>query len=44
MLTTHAAYLGPNIHHADNLGPIIRHGKPFCHPVITSDKLGGSMA
>ena len=19
-------------HHADNLGPITRHGKPFCHP------------
>ena len=32
-MPNHAVNLGPITYHADYLGPIMRHGKPFSHPV-----------
>ena len=34
--TPHKANLGQIMHDTDNLGPITRHGKPFCHPYLLS--------
>ena len=37
--TPHVSNLRLLMHNADNLGPIMRHRKPLCHPVYTQSNM-----